>query len=189
MSHSSPQPDPHSEFEDEGIPDLQDGTPEQQWAVDPQQAPLPADHPVALDEFGTTIEEQIEGEPLDMRVDREIPEDQAMFGGAEPVVQPARLGQPDRTEDLDALTEDSGLGVGADLDTSFQPDTGVDPAWDAQPEEPSGQVWDEPRRAGRLIAPDEGAHPRAEADAVAGEAGPDGGGFTAEEAAMRVEPE
>ena len=169
---------------------MQDGTPEQQWALDPQQAPLPADHPTALDDFGTTVEEQIEGEPLDMRVDREIPEDQAMFGGGdEPIVQPARQGQPDRTEDLDAVTQDSGLGVGADLDTNFQPDAGTEPDWDAQPEEPSGQVWDEPRRAGRLIAPDEGAHSRAEGDAVAGEVGPDLGGYTAEEAAMRVEPE
>jgi hypothetical protein len=43
--------------------------------------------------------------------------------------------------------------------------------------------------AGRIVAPDEGAHPDAEPDQVAGEAGPDMGGYTAEEAAMRVEPE
>lgn len=185
-----PEHDPHSEFEDEGIPDLQDGTPQQQWAVDPQQAPLPADQPVALDDFGTTVAEQIEGEPLDMRVGREVPEDQAMFGGeGEPVVQPARESQPDRTDDADALTGDSGLGVGADLDTEFEPDAGIQPDWGAQPEEPSGRVWDEPRQAGRLVAPDEGAHPRTETDAVAGEVGPDMGGYTAEEAAMRVEPE
>lgn len=189
MSHSTPEPDPHSEFEDAGIPDLQDGTPQQQQAVDPQQAPLPGDRPMGLDEFGTTVEEQIEGEPLDLRVGREVPEDQAMFGGDEPVVQPARQGRPDRTEDLDAVTEDSGLGVGADLDTSFEPDAGTDPDWEAQPEEPSGQLWDEPRPAGRLVAPDQGAHPRAEGNAVAEEAGPDRGGYTAEETAMHVEPE
>ena len=74
-----------------------------------------ADQPTAVDDFGTTVEEQIEGELLDMRVNREIPEDQAMFGGGEQVVQPARAIKPDRTDDPDALTEDSGLGVGADL--------------------------------------------------------------------------
>src|SRR5690606_22231423 len=44
--------DPRSRFEDEGIPDLQNGTPEQQWAEDPQEAPLPADYPVGVDEYG-----------------------------------------------------------------------------------------------------------------------------------------
>ncbi len=192
VSHNTPERDPHSEFEDQGVPDLQDGTPEQQWAVDPQQAPLPADRPVAVDDYGTTVAEQIEGEPLDSRVDREQPEEQAMFGGAgEPTVQPAREGQPDRSlsDDPGTLTEDSGLGVGADLDTAFEPDSEAAQDWAAQPEEPSGQVWNEPRQAGRLVAPDEGAHPDEEADQVADEVGPDAGGYTAEEAAMRVEPE
>ncbi len=185
-----PERDPHSEFEDAGIPDLQDGTPEQEWAVDPQQAPLPADQPTAVDDFGTTVEEQIGGEPLDRRVDREVPEDQAMFGGqGAPAVQPAREAGPDRADEPGTLTGDSGLGVGADLDTEFEPDTGTGPGWEAQPEEPSGRVWDEPRPAGRLVAPDEGAHPNTEADAVADEVGPDSGGYTAEEVAMRVEPE
>lgn len=190
MSRNIPERDPHSEFEDEGIPDLQDGTPEQVWAVDPQRAPLPADQPAAVDNFGTTVEEQIEGEPLDLRLDHEIPEDQAMFGGeGEPVVQPARKGRADRTDNLDALTQDSGLGVGADLDTEYEPDAWTAPDWEAQPEEPSGQVWDDPRPAGRLVAPGEGAHPDVEPDAIADEVGPDSGGYTAEEAAMRVEPE
>lgn len=190
MTRNIPERDPHSEFEDEGIPDLQDGTPEQEWAVDPQRAPLPADRPTAVDDFGTTDEEQIEGEPLDSRVDRELPEDQAMLGGdGQPVVRPARLGRPDRANDPDGLTQDGGLGMGADLDTRYEADTGEPPDWEAQPEEPSGQVWDDPRPAGRLVAPDEGAHPDSEPDAIADEAGPDSGGYTAEEAAMRVEPE
>jgi hypothetical protein len=190
VSHNTPERDPHSKFEDEGIPDLQAGTPEQQWAVDPQEAPLPADHPVAVDDFGTTADEQLQGEPLDQRVEREVPEDQAMFGpGGGPVVQPARPGQGGPPSDEDALTEEGGLGVGAGLDTRFEPDAGTGPDWPAQPEEPSGKVWDEPRAAGRLVAPDEGAHPDTEPDAIAGEAGPDSGGYTAEETAMRVEPE
>ena len=167
-----PERDPGSELEDEGIPDLADSTPERRLAADPQGPSVPGDQPVAVDDFGTTAAEQAAGEPLDQRVDREVPEDQAMFGGApEPVRQPAATEEPpDRSADLDAVTEDSGLGVGADLDTEY---------------EPSGNVAD-PRHAGRLVAPDEGAHPRAEPDAIADEAGPDFGGYTAEESAMRV---
>jgi hypothetical protein len=41
-------------------------------------------------------------------------------------------------------------------------------------------------RAGRLVAEDEGAHPDEEADLVARDSGIDGGGATAEEAAMHV---
>lgn len=192
MSRNIPEPDPYSEFEDEGIPDLQDGTPGQEQAVDPQRAPLPGDRPQAVDDFGTTVEEQIEGEPLDLRTDREEPEDQAMFGGeGEPAVRPAQEPQPDPAGDLDAVTDDSGLGPGSDLDTDYEPAGGEGPPadWEAQPEEPSGQVREEPRPSGRLVAPDEGAHPDQEKDAVADEAGPDAGGYSAEESAVRVEPE
>ncbi|WP_188189851.1 DUF5709 domain-containing protein [Nonomuraea sp. SYSU D8015] len=189
MSHHTPEHDPHSRFEDEGIPDLQDGTPEQQWAVDPQEAPLPADEPVAVDDYGTTNEEQIQGESLSGRLDREVPEEQPVYA----VDGSATAARPPTDESdapaVEKVTEESGLGMGSDLDTGYEPDSGVDPAWEAQPEEPSGQVWDEPRRAGRLVAPDEGAREDAEPDEVATEAGPDAGGYSAEEAAMRVEPE
>jgi hypothetical protein len=66
--------DIHSEMEDEGIPDLQDGYPEQYWAEDPQRAPVPGDRPIAVDDFGTTAEEQSEGESLDGRLSREEPD-------------------------------------------------------------------------------------------------------------------
>jgi hypothetical protein len=184
VTHSTPEHDPHSRFEDEGIPDLQDGTPEQQWAVDPQEAPLPGDSPTAVDDYGTTIDEQIQGEPLDSRLSREVPEEQPLYGADTPVT----VQQEERPEQP-TISEDGGLGVGSDLDTDLEPDTGVDPDWEAQPEEPSGAVWDEPRRAGRLVAPDEGAHDDREPDEVAREVGPDAGGYTAEEAAMHVEPE
>lgn len=80
VNRHMPEHDPGSRFEDEGIPDLQDGTPQQQWAVDPQEAPLPGDRPVAAEDFGTTAGEQIEGEPLDGRLAREEPEEQAVLG-------------------------------------------------------------------------------------------------------------
>ena len=64
----------HTSPEDEGIPDLQDGSPEQYRTEDPQEAALPGDEPVAVDDFGTTAEEMREGEPLDERLRREEPE-------------------------------------------------------------------------------------------------------------------
>jgi hypothetical protein len=189
MSHNIPERDPHSRFEDEGIPDLQDGTPGQQWAVDPQEAPLPADEPIAVNDFGTTDDEQIQGESLTGRLSREVAEEQPVYA----VEEYATAARPPTDDDdapvVERVTEEGGLGVGSDLDTSYEPGPGIDPAWGAQPEEPSGQVWDVPRRAGRLVAPDEGTHEDTEPDEVAREVGPDAGGYTAEEAAMRVEPE
>ena len=41
-------------------------------------------------------------------------------------------------------------------------------------------------RAGRLVAPDEGSHPVSVTDLLARDEGIDGGGATAEEAAMHV---
>jgi hypothetical protein len=197
MTERTPEHDPHSRFEDEGIPDLQDGTPQQQWAVDPQEAPLPADRPVGVDEFGTTVDEQIQGESLEGRVEREMPEEEPVFGADDeggarggPVSEGAEGLDPEISDRLDpGVTAESGLGVGSDLDTDYQRDDDVDADWSAQPEEPSGAVWDEPRRAGRLVEPDEGAHGDDEPDLVGDEVGPDMGGYTAEEAAMRVEPE
>src|SRR5690348_13594998 len=76
MGKDRPERDPRSPFEDEGIPDLQDGTPQQQWAEDPQQAPLPGeDGFAAAADYGTTANEQREGEGLARRLAREQPEE------------------------------------------------------------------------------------------------------------------
>jgi hypothetical protein len=212
-----PEPDPYSKFEDEGIPDLQEGTPERLWAVDPEEAPLPGDRPLAIDDYGTTAEEQLRGEPLSVRLAREVPEEQPDFDADEPWrteegEESDKVGEFDESDEMgemgdageeeetgegeetgedaeSGLTEEIGLGVGSDLDTSFEPDTDVGEGWPAQPEEPSGTLWEEPRPAGRLIAPDEGLGVDTEPAEVAEEVGPDFGGYSAEEAAMRVEPE
>ena len=189
MTHRTPEPDPRSRFEDEGIPDLQDGSPEQEWAVDPQEAPVPADHPVAVDGYGTTVDEEVQGEPLAGRLDREQPDEQPAFGAEEPARRGGASPVETAGEAGDGVTADSGLGPGSDLSTGYEPGEGVDPPWPAQPEEPSGQVWDETRPAGRLVAPDEGTREDTEPDEVAQETGPDRGGYSAEESAMRVEPE
>lgn len=48
---------------------------------------------------------------------------------------------------------------------------------------------DESPAVGRLVEPDEGARPDTESDMVGADVGTDLGGFSAEEAAMHVEPE
>lgn len=48
---------------------------------------------------------------------------------------------------------------------------------------------DRDERVGRIVETDEGARTDVEADAVAVDVGTDAGGFTAEERAMRIEPE
>jgi hypothetical protein len=68
-----------------------------------------------------------------------------------------------------------------------EPET--DPYAQAAQEEPasltSGDGGEQPR-AGRLVAPDEGAHEDTEKDEVAYDAGIDGGAASAEEAAMHI---
>jgi hypothetical protein len=138
MTRRIPEPDPRSELEDEGIPDLEDSFPERLWTEDPQRAPLPGDEAIGVDEFGTTAEEQRQGEPLDMRLGRERP-------------------------DPDPLLEDT-------TDDDAQDEISARPA-------------------GRIVEDDEGARPDVEGESVAYEAGPDAGGYSAEERAMRVEEE
>jgi|SRR4051794_14326880 hypothetical protein len=71
------------------------------------------------------------------------------------------------------------------------PEDQYDPAWDAVGDLPAGtgeplddEVGDV--RSGRLVAPDEGAHPDEETDLVARDVGIDGGAASAEEAAVHV---
>ncbi len=89
--------------EDEGVPEVaQDDSPTQERSEDPQFAPLPGERPNASADFGTTALEHSQGESLDGRLARELPDDAAD-------VRPAE--DPDR-------------GVGQlEQDTSTTPDT------------------------------------------------------------------
>lgn len=89
--------------EDEGLPEVaQDDSPTQERAEDPQFEPLPGERANASVDFGTTAFEQAEGESLDGRLARELPDDA-------PDVRPAE--DPDR-------------GVGQlEQDTLTTPDT------------------------------------------------------------------
>jgi hypothetical protein len=207
VSYHVPEPDPRSPLEDEGIPDLEEGAPGQQWAVDPQRAPVPADNPAGVDLYGTTASEQAAGESLARELASERPDpivrEEARADDSpaarlerETVAQPdIGIGRGPLSESGESVILDAPVGPIPTEDSPWSDDTGFHPGDDAgfgnppQPEEPTGRVWDDPRPAGRLVAPDEGAHPVTERDEVAQEAGPDFGGYSAEEAAMRVDPE
>ncbi len=59
--------------------------------------PLPGEEPVGVNQFGTTAEEEIEGETLDMRLARELPDEQPI----DPTI-PRDEDEPDETvEDIE----------------------------------------------------------------------------------------
>ncbi len=112
--------DAGSRFEDAGIPDLQDGTPEQQEAEDPQELPLPGDAPNASVDWGTTVEEQVEGEPHDVRLRREEPDPalDEINGGrrrrSTAGSDVGRLANDERLQPGDAQPDTDATDVGAD---------------------------------------------------------------------------
>jgi hypothetical protein len=107
--------------------------------------------------FGDTANEQSEGESLDQLLSEEEPD---------PALDLDEDDDEDEDEDEDDEDDDEDAGD-EDVDGLLL-DDGPDP------------------RAGRLVAEDEGAHPDEEEDLVATDVGIDGGGATAEEAAVHV---
>ncbi|GAB3894821.1 DUF5709 domain-containing protein [Microbispora bryophytorum] len=211
MRQNRPQPDPRSRFEDEGFPDLQEGTPEQQWAEDPQEMPLPGDRPLGLDEYGTTPNEMREGESIGGRLSREVPDVDVRFGTEPGTADGRREEKAGEADDelLDSSEDEQAYSSGAEADVlgesggrpaeSYGAGTGDeaggygsgDPADYAtvNPAQPGRYGTAEPGQAGRLVDPDGGMGVDTEKDMIAEDVGPDLGGYTAEEQAMRVEDE
>jgi hypothetical protein len=75
-----------------------------------------------------------------------------------------------------------------DLLAEEEPDVGLDEPWTDEDEPPDDDRPAEPR-SGRLVAPDDGAHPDSEDNAVALDVGIDGGAASAEEAAVHLTDE
>ena len=93
--------------EDEGIPEVsQDDSPTMARSEDPEFAPLPGERPGSAADFGTTAREQAEGESLDGRLARELPDDA-------PDVRPAE--DPDRA--VGQLEQDVDTDPGDDSGT------------------------------------------------------------------------
>lgn len=67
--------DPSDPFEDEGLASPDPGLAGKRITGDPQDdMAVPGETPVAVDDFGTTVAERQEGEPLDGRLSREEPD-------------------------------------------------------------------------------------------------------------------
>ena len=128
-------------------------------------AQLPADEPLAVDEFGTTAEEQRQGEGLDRRLAREEPDIPLAGGTSDPTVEDDLRQVP---ADLDALGPEGGLPDGRGSQVS-EYDTGERPV-------------------GRLVQPDAGFGEDTEKDEIALDSG-ELGGASAEELAMHEVPE
>ena len=115
-------PEPPSPFEEEGIPDQTELTPEQRaTGQDDGYLEPPHDWPVAAEEYGTTAAEQHHGETLELRLRRELPDVPRADVPEEPFGQRAgqgvgRLVEPDEgvREDTekDLVARDVGTDVG-----------------------------------------------------------------------------
>ncbi|RZS89695.1 hypothetical protein EV189_1468 [Motilibacter rhizosphaerae] len=68
-------PNPESWTNDPAFPDVvDDAAPERDRLVDPEEPALPGDRYLGVDAVGTTVEEQIEGESLEQKLAREVPD-------------------------------------------------------------------------------------------------------------------
>ncbi|MFG1928460.1 DUF5709 domain-containing protein [Cryptosporangium sp. NPDC048952] len=205
--------EPVTDPEAEGLPGTADddsfADPERDAAraADGPSSALPADRPIASTEFGTTAEEQREGEPLDDRLRREVPDVIEEIDAptvADPVAEAEAEWESENTDETDldvggTPRDDYPEVHGRPLDASDvaieidgvtpeaeDPETaaaldGIDP----RTESPVS-VYDRDldNVAGRLVEPDEGAHVDDEKDAIADERG--FGGTSAEEQAIHV---
>ncbi|GHE07774.1 hypothetical protein [Klenkia taihuensis] len=102
--------------EDAGIPEIADDTPEAALAEDPQFAPdMGRETAGASVDFGTTAEEQAEGEPLDGRLAREEP-DVDVDPGTRPAEDPdGPVTQLDQDVDTDPRDDSGTDSVGDDV--------------------------------------------------------------------------
>ncbi|MEE6257113.1 DUF5709 domain-containing protein [Plantactinospora sonchi] len=175
-------PKPVSDPEAEGLPGTADDDSTAgddvltgREADGPDPAQLPADRPLAVDRFGTTAEEQLDGESLDYKITREQPE-RAID---DPLAGPVDPGIAAEADSDEAAAE-------AQLDADVMDDGPT-----SDPRSPvsiydHGQLGDAPGGGpvGRLVEPDQGARYDDETDSIAYDAGAAGGGASAEELAV-----
>jgi len=149
--------DSGEELEDDGVLDASD-TLEGDPGDDPlDQGIIPADRWSAGERYGTTLAEERAGESLDQLLAEEEPEPDPYAEDELSTGAPSGRAR-DEVDELLADEDVDGLLL----------DDGADP------------------RAGRLVAPDEGAHPDEEADLIGRDVGIDAGAASAEEAAVHI---
>ena len=125
----------------------------------------------------------LEGDPGDDPLDRGVAPPERWSAG---IRSGSTATEQEEGESLDQLLGEEEPDVAFEADDERPEDFAGDE--DAGDEHVDGLLLDDgpDPRAGRLVAEDEGAHPDAEADLVASDAGIDGGAASAEEAAVHV---
>jgi hypothetical protein len=174
-------PVPLSDPEAEGLPGTadDDSTAKDDVATGreadgPEPAALPSDEPQAVDRFGNTAQEQLDGESVDYKLSREQFERQV----DDPLAGPVDPGIAAEADSDEAAAQ-------AQLDADV-----IDPGPTSNPAS-AVSIYDHDklggrtsRPVGRLVDPDEGARDDDETDSIAADAGAAGGGPSAEELAI-----
>lgn len=146
---------------------------------------VPDDRPSHRTDYGDTLTEMREGEPLDRRLAEDEPDvlDREL---GDPVDQ--ILGERADTEDDPNFEEDpdARLATEADDDPEVRASL-VEEGGDT--DVPAPEFEEEQPRAGRLVEPDEGLESDTEKDMIAYDAGISGAGASAEEAAVHLTDE
>lgn len=146
---------------------------------------VPDDRPSHRTDYGDTLTEMREGEPLDRRLAEDEPDVLERELG-DPVDQ--ILGERADTEDDPNFEEDpdARLATEADDDPEVRASL-VEEGGDT--DVPAPEFEEEQPRAGRLVEPDEGLESDTEKDMIAYDAGISGAGASAEEAAVHLTDE
>jgi hypothetical protein len=146
---------------------------------------VPDDRPSHRTDYGDTLTEMREGEPLDRRLAEDEPDVLEQELG-DPVDQ--ILGERADTEDDPNFEEDPDARLATEADD--------DPAVRAalleeggDTDVPAPEFEEQQPRAGRLVEPDEGLESDTEKDMIAYDAGISGAGASAEEAAVHLTDE
>lgn len=143
---------------------------------------VPDDRPSRRTDFGNTLSEMRRGESLDQRLGEDEPDVLEQELG-DPVDQV--LGVRPGQEDVNiGESGDARLATEAELDDPEVEQLVVEAGGDT--DVPGQEFAERDVRAGRLVAPDEGAHTDTEKDLVADDVGIAGAGASAEEAAVHV---
>jgi hypothetical protein len=102
--------EPSDPFEDEGLASPDPGLAAKRITGDPQDdMPVPGETPGAVNDFGTTVAEQQEGEPLDGRLAREEPDLLETAGAMPDLSEDADNPYPvDREERVGRIVETDG---------------------------------------------------------------------------------
>ncbi|HEX6967334.1 MAG TPA: DUF5709 domain-containing protein [Micromonosporaceae bacterium] len=175
-------PNPWSDTEAEGLPDVadddsvaDDSVQTGRQADGPEPAQIPGDRePVAVDRFGTTAEEQRQGESLDYKIAQQVPD-------VGPDDRLGAMAEPGMFAEADSEEAAAEVQLASDVlgeQPTSDPRSAVSIYDQGEPDGTTGTT------IGRLLEPDAGAHTDEETDSIAVDAGAAGGGASAEEMAI-----